>query len=152
MNAKDRFDGFMRLAEHRNLRAATRQSYEWRVTLGLWAVIAAATIYLKAYSVPLWVGIVVILVHAFFWLRPVYVAHWSDNEAAAFYVEKAQSILNPGHKNWVPAEKGDLTPWQRWLGFLGEWGCLFQLITTIGLLYFFYLVTNPAALPSFLRA
>lgn len=151
MNAKERFDGYMRLAELRNLRAINRQSYEWRVTFGLWALITAGTIYLKAYRVPLWFGAAAILVHAFFWLRAVHVAHWSDNEAAASYVEEAQSILEPGRKNRVSEIKSELTPTEKLFGFLLEWGSVFQLVTTIGLVYFFYLVTNPDALPVLLR-
>jgi hypothetical protein len=151
MNAKDRFDSYMRLAEHRNLRASNRQNYEWRVTFGLWALITAGTIYLKTYRVPLWLGVTVIFVYAFFWLRAVYVAHWNDNAAAAFYVDKAQSVLSPDHKNWAPEERGELSAIEKLFGFISEWGSIFQLIATIGFVYFFYLVTNPDALPVLLR-
>lgn len=150
MKAKERFDGYMRLAELRNSRASNRQNYEWRVTFGLWALITAATVYLKTYRMPLWFGLAVIFVHAFFWLRAVYVAHWNDNEAAASYIEEALSVLEPGYKN-LKEVKSELIPVEKLFGFLSEWGSVFQLITTIGFVYFFYLVTNPDALPALLR-
>jgi hypothetical protein len=150
MTDKERFDSFMRVAELRTLRATNRQSYEWRVTLGLWAVITAATIYLKDRPVPLWLGVSTVFIYAFFWLRAINVAHWRDNQAAAFYIETALSILSPGRKRTGAA--GEEIRWESWLfGFLFEWGCLFQLLSTIVLIYFFYLMTNPGALPEFLH-
>ena len=150
MTDKEQFDGFMRVAELRTLRASNRQSYEWRVTLGLWAVITAATIYLKDRPVPLWLGASTIVIYAFFWLRPMNVAHWRDNQAAAFYVETALSILATGHKG-SSASREEIG-WVAWLfGFLFEWGCLFQFLSTLVLIYFFYLMTNPGVLPHFLR-
>lgn len=152
MNEKEQFDGFMRLAELRTLRATNRQSYEWKVTFGLWAVITAATLYLKDRPVPLWLGLCIIFVYAFFWLRAVYVAHWRNNEAAAFYIERAIAVLSPGKEDLTVIDKKDVK-WMPWFfGFLSEWGCLFQLLTTTLLVYFFYLMTNSGALPDFLRA
>jgi hypothetical protein len=151
MTDKEQFDGFMRVAELRTLRANNRQGYEWRVTFGLWAVITAATIYLKDRPVPLWLGVSTIFIYAFFWLRPMNVAHWRDNQAAATYLETALSILAPHHER--PPAGREKIGWVSWLfGFLFEWGCLFQLLSTVVLVYFFYLITNPLVLPQFLRA
>ena len=152
MNEKEQFDGFMRLAELRTLRATNRQNYEWKVTFGLWAVITAGTLYLKDRPVSLWLGPCIIFVYAFFWLRAIYVAHLMDNEAASFYIDSAIAVLAPGHKI-QDVKVGVKLGWIPWLfGFLSEWGCLFQLLTTALLVYFFYLMTNPGALPDFLRA
>jgi len=95
MTDKDQFDGFMRLAELRTLRATNRQIYEWRVTFGLWAIITAATLYLKDKPIPFWLGIATLFIYAFFWLRPIYVAHKRDNSTAAYYIEHAISVLRP---------------------------------------------------------
>ena len=151
MNEKDNFDGLMRIAELRTHRATNRQNFEWKVTFGLWALITAASLYLKDKSVPLWLGPGVLLIYAFFWLRPIYVAHARDNRAAAFYLEHAISVLSPDHKI-VSRDKFDDVNWYEWsLGFLSEWGCNFQLLTTAALIYCFYLFTDKDALPHFLQ-
>lgn len=150
MHTKEIFDSYMRLAELRTQRATNRQAYEWRVTFGFWAALTAAAIYLKERPMPLWLGMAAVLIYAFFWLRAVYVAHWMDNGAARLYLEEALRILEKGHK---PIQSSSSRMgWTMWMfGFLTEWGCLFQLLSTILLVYFFYLVNNPDALPTILR-
>lgn len=151
MNDKDHFDGLMRLAELRTHRATNRQIYEWRVTFGLWAMIAAATLYLKEKQIPLWLGVAILFIYAFFWLRPIYVAHKRDNKTAEFYIERAILVLSPDHKIASRDVFKDVN-WLEWsLGFLIEWGCNFQLLTTAALIYSFYLFTNASALPHFLQ-
>lgn len=152
MTDKDQFDGFMRIAELRTHRATNRQTYEWRVTFGLWAIITASTLYLKDRPIPLWFGVCISVIYAFFWLRPIYVAHKRDNWTAEYYLEVAISVLNPGRAPPSPPDRKDVT-WLQWsFGFLGEWGCIFQFLGTAALIYFFYLTTFPNALPHFLRA
>lgn len=151
MTDKERFDAFMKIVELRTLRASNRQIYEWRVTFGLWALISAATIYLKDRPAPLGLGVLVIFIYAFFWLRAMYVAHFWDNETAKYYIEKATKVLNAEQETEFSNQETRIG-WIRWsFGFLTEWGIQFQLLTTVALLYFFYLITNPGVLPYILR-
>jgi uncharacterized membrane protein len=131
MNDKERFDGLMRLAELRTHRATNRQIYEWRVTFGLWALIAAAILYLKDKQIPLWLGVAILFIYAFFWLRPIYVAHRRDNQTAAFYMQTAIAVLRPNGEVASQDKLKNVTWFEWWLGFLSEWGCSFQLLTNV---------------------
>lgn len=81
----------------------------------------------------------------------MYVAHFWDNVTAKYFIEKATKVLDGEHEN-QSSEQEIGFGWIRWsFGFLTEWGIQFQLLTTVALLYFYYLITNPDALPHILR-
>jgi hypothetical protein len=47
MNDKDRCDVLLKLAEFRMTRVTSRREHEWKVTVALWALLAAGVIYLR---------------------------------------------------------------------------------------------------------
>lgn len=84
MDAAARFDAVMKLADYRMQRIRDRRENEWKVTLGLWALLAGSPIYVTKAPSPWVVGGVLLLVWLIFtvlWLLPLMKAHAVDSSA-----------------------------------------------------------------------
>lgn len=111
----------------------TRRSYEWKISLGLWAAILGSVTVFKGHSIPMIVGIligvIVISVHTFLWLKPLWEKNKGDQGRAFHYVDEAVSVLiDPSHKV-TEYEKKHYRFWE----FL-DWSVSFQITVTILLL------------------
>ncbi len=139
MTPHERFEACMKLAEFGASRHDGRREYEWKVTLGLWAVIVAAIATFHGQVLPKWLGYVTIFVFAFLWLRGVWVSNQKDKTLSLHYRQQAEQLLT----NPMPSKEAPFTgtiPWhQQAFGFLFDWSMLFQLVTTIGLVKLAYL-------------
>ena len=139
MTPHERFEACMKLAEFGASRHDGRREYEWKVTLGLWAVIVAAIATFHGQTLPKWLGYVTIFVFAFLWLRGVWVSNEKDKTLSLHYRRQAEQLLT----NSSPTSEVSFTstiPWYKQaFGFLFDWSMLFQLVTTIGLLKLAYL-------------
>jgi hypothetical protein len=134
----DEFNALMRLAEFRNSRIADRRSHEWKVTLALWALLAAGMLQLKIphHGVPrvlLVLGLLVIVTgHALFWVMNHWAASRRDIQTSFFYTDRAHDLALPAEK--LPS----LQPWPRdltwreiWQASWREPRCWAQIGTTI---------------------
>jgi hypothetical protein len=94
---KERFDAFMALADFRREIRESRRGIEWRVTLGLWAALAAASISIPA-VVPIWIVagclFVVILFHCF-WVKWHFLTHETERISMYYYKDSAEYLLCP---------------------------------------------------------
>lgn len=158
---KNQFDALMRLNEFRFERWQDRRKYEWRVSLGLWALMAAATYYKKTLIPPLPNSIVVVilviivLVHTY-WVRSNLDRNQKDINSAFYYWDRARMLL-PGEEAPTPDEDqgprskyGGLKAEQSsWCSFLYEPPCLTQVLTTfvLALILAYYLLV-PAGVSS----
>jgi hypothetical protein len=128
---KRRFDALMKLADFRRERQANRRQHEWKVTVGLWALLAAGIAYPP--KCPIWALvfalIVVVIAHAFLWVRWVWVGSTKDAKLAFFYAEHAEKMALPGSPD--PEQRFEMDLCRELFGFLGEAGCWFQIIATI---------------------
>ena len=137
MSEKERFDAFMRLADFRSMRWTVRRQMEWKLTLGLWASLAAAAYYLKVRPpeiILISILFVVVLMHATA-LIAVPVRTRQDMNTAFYYVEHAERILSSSSER--PRERPravDSLPISEWLyDFVKRelWSCAFQISITI---------------------
>ena len=70
----------MRMADFCYNQFSTRRSYEWKVTLGFWAVILSSIIISEVQPPPLWVAVLIYLLYIFGWLRSTWVANDNDKK------------------------------------------------------------------------
>jgi hypothetical protein len=110
---KYRFDALMKLAEFTSAIREKRRELEWKVSLGVWTVTAAALVYLKGCPV-VWLLILLALLiaaHTWLWVRTNYNSSERDAGIMYFYVEQAiriilpESVPDPGKKQPVFAKK-----------------------------------------------
>jgi hypothetical protein len=98
---KPQFDALMSLADFRLRRIFNRRDYEWKVTLGIWALLAAGIaapwILQPLHPWMIMLGVPAIAVgHIAFWIYD----HWDKSEKdwklAFFYAESAEALANIG--------------------------------------------------------
>ena len=97
LTPKERIDSFLKLAEFRAMRWNIRHQVEWKATLGLWALMAAAIYSVKVRPpdivlIPTLIAIVV--------LHATGIAHILartryDMDMAFYYIEYAEKLLLP---------------------------------------------------------
>ena len=74
MTHKEKFDACMEQAKFAFQMHNARRPWEWRLTLGLWALIIASVV--RGIHVPLWAWIIFAALYIFFWVGPI----WAANE------------------------------------------------------------------------
>lgn len=104
MTDDERVKGLMSLADFRLARWKERRSYQWKMSLALWAALAFAVGYLainkiaisknEILLVALGLGAVV-LGHAWFWVRTNWISAEMDIRTAFHFAEQAERILLP---------------------------------------------------------
>ena len=119
IEGKDEFDALMRLNEFRFNRWQNRRTYEWRVSLALWAWMVAATYYLQvskdkpdlpphSICVSVIVSFVVVLLHII-WVRSNWLRNMKDINCAFYYWDRARVLL-PGELGLDPQPDEDQGP------------------------------------------
>gem|GEM_PF-1046747 len=139
MTPKERFEACVKLAEFSATRWDARRAYEWKLSLGLWALLAAAIHSFRVDTIPLWLPLVVFAMYLF-WMNNVWWANYLDRMMMRTYREYATKLLNEDGEIHVDKHRPKLPRWlavhpkiNRYLGFLVDWATLFQ-ITVTGLL------------------
>jgi len=135
----DRFDALMRLAEFRNTRIADRRSHEWKVTVALWALLAAGIIELRiprstpALAIFAIVLFGVVVAHAFLWVGD----HWRQSKKdiliSFFYTDRAQDHVLLPAENILAVRGQAQQAWPRNIAcceFLCQGRCWAQILTT----------------------
>jgi len=92
---KDKFDAFMTLADYRMKRSFNRHQYEWRISFAVWALLAAATLYLHPRppdALFILVLVAIVFLHCYF-IVEVRKRNRLDTETAFYYVELAERTL-----------------------------------------------------------
>lgn len=129
------FDALMKLADFRLSRAFNRRQHEWKVTLGVWALLAAAIVH-PLPNHKYWIAILVIIIslaHIFLWIRVHWITSTTDFRIAFWFAEIAEMKLNlRGSPNPKDRPK-KMISCEKWLCFLCEPTCLAQILTTIAL-------------------
>src|SRR3972149_8652402 len=137
MEKKERFDALMKLADSRLARRNVRTSFDWKITLVLWAALASI-IYLKLPISP-WVSVPVLIPlivgHALLWSGQIWARNEEDMKTAFYYASHAEHLLLPKHE--APKQKQsqdsnlfDGSNFSR-LWLLRNWGFWFQILGTI---------------------
>jgi ABC-type multidrug transport system fused ATPase/permease subunit len=130
MASDERFERCMKLADFWAARYYARLQYEWKVTLGLWALLAASASFLIDKTIPYLLAwaLAVIVGHAF-WLRGIWTANQRNLITAYHWADQAAAVLDNPHWQIDHAPR-TLTSWERSIGFLGNWSMAFQLGAT----------------------
>jgi hypothetical protein len=106
---------------------ADRAGREWKVTLGLWALMVAAVARHVHLHWALWTAIVAI--YGVFWLRPISATNKDDKLLRDHYSRAADSIVRDPHFV-IQSRPARLKGIKRHLFWLTDWSILFQFITT----------------------
>jgi len=125
----------MQLANFWFTRYAARHQYEWKVTLGVWALLAAAAPFLldKKIAHLEYFALGVVLGHAL-WLRGIWAANERNLRDAFHWANQAADLLIiPSHK--LTRAERNVELWEKLVGFVFNWSMLFQLTTTVGLTF-----------------
>lgn len=131
----DAFERWARLAELAASRFDSRRSYEWKITLGFWAVLLTSLNESWASPQMPWGWWVVLLTgFTYFWLGGVWVANRSDKSRYESYYERAE--LEAGIKIDERLPKYQL-PGLAWLP-PGLWAPIFQFMATFAIAVIVY--------------
>jgi hypothetical protein len=95
MDDKERFDAFMVLAEFRRTIREARRSIEWRVTLGVWAALAATSISGPSTVPAYMVGefLIVVFVFHVIWVGWHFRIHEKERIEMYYYKDRAERLL-----------------------------------------------------------
>jgi len=123
----------MKLAELKSDIREKRREIEWKVSIGIWAITAAATTYLRGYSVVWSLIFLALLVaaHAWLWVRTNYNSSQRDSEVIYFFMDHAarivlpESVPDPGDKQ--PVFSNERKKWE----FLKHEPIWFEVAATI---------------------
>jgi len=137
MNPKEKFDACMKQADFLTQKVYNRQGYQWKVTLGLWAFIAAFANFAwgKRITVSWWPFAVVWLGYGFLWLRGIWAHNHDDQIRGWHFRDQAVNILTTDTVVTSPEPgRTTYTDLRFWFGFLTNWAHLFEFLTTAVLL------------------
>jgi len=136
----EKVEACMKQADYFAARFDGRREVEWKITLGFWVAILASIEILKGKLQDWWiplVGAILIFGFSVFWLRGIWVAHENDKRQSFHFRSEAEKVLlDPNHS--IQPTPGCVRGWRRWFGFLLDWSMLFQLVTTLILLFLAY--------------
>ena len=128
MNTANKIEVCLELAKLAYAKHNDRRAYEWKVTLGLWAVILASIA--KDISLPIYLWAVIVLIYGFFWLSPVWTANKNDKLWHDHYTKAAADLLR-NEDTSMTEPPGIIKGADRYFGFLSDWAMIFQLMATI---------------------
>lgn len=141
---KDKFDAYMKLAELRLGRHKTRADVEWKISLALWALMAAAPFAFE--KAPLTITpttlaviggalVTIVVGHMLLWTGQIWIRNRDDQDTAFYYIETAETLLRPDYqpKHEVkPAPNHTLTRKNlKALISFENWGVWFQTLATL---------------------
>jgi hypothetical protein len=136
IEGQDRFDRLMKLAEFRLRRWDSRNAFGWKITLGLWAVLAATCHYIPIKPNMYYVAamlIVVVISHAIFWVAQIFVRSDEDMDTAFWYTQQAELVLGLRITE-RPKPEQNTSVSRAFVGRLrsrGVWAPAFQIVATI---------------------
>ncbi len=97
----EKFNALMKLADFRYQRWRERRSTDWKLSLALWTLLVGAASYLIAnkisfeWYVALPVLVILVVLHALFWVRTNWISNEMDILTAFHFAEHAEKIVQP---------------------------------------------------------
>ncbi|MGH6735095.1 MAG: hypothetical protein ACRECX_03315 [Methyloceanibacter sp.] len=137
MEPKEKFDALMQIANFAVARCDGRRQYEWKLTFGVWALLSATLIYVKADAFPLVFGFAVLVLYGA-WLQAILKRNQNDTVIAWHSLRKANSDLKLGLDLKQPSFIKPLEGWRNYFGFFVNWSMGLQFWFTAGLIALFY--------------
>lgn len=138
VSAEQKFNACLQLAHFHASRFDARRGFEWKMTLGYWTAILLAIN--KVWGSDVSIPSIAIVASGFsylaVWLRGIFKNHSIDRDHMLHYLRAAQEIcLDSQYQVQRPPDVIRPNSWKWWLGFLCNYGGIFQTITTVLLLY-----------------
>jgi hypothetical protein len=144
MTPEERFDASIKLAEFSAGRWDARRSYEWKLSLGLWALLAAAIHSFRVDHIPAWLPLASIGLYVF-WMNNIWWSNYLDRMMMRAYREHCTDLLNQAGPVYLQLYKPKLARWlaehprtNRFLGVFADWSSLFQIVVTSVLIFLAY--------------
>lgn len=139
MTKSEKVESCMKQAQFAYNMHNNRRQYEWKITIGLWAIILT-TIIKEIHLCP-FIWILIVLGYAFLWLKPVWVANENNKNWYDHFMWQAVNLLiDDNFQIEEPPPK--ITGWHLYYKFLNPkrsgWAMFFQFIVTIFLIYITY--------------
>lgn len=135
MEGKERFDASIEQAKFWYGLFDGRRNFEWKITVGFWAAILGVTSEFAGGKITEhWLNALIIIFLHTLWLRGVWVAHENDKMRFRHFIVEAENAYRKPNIAISPSPnriKQGEARW--WIGFLGDWSMVFQLLVTIGL-------------------
>src|SRR5882672_1339450 len=91
MTQAEVFDACMRQAEFAYAMHNDRRKFEWKVTLGLWALIVASLV--KGVALPLWLWLTVVGFYGFLWISQIWTANQNNKDWYDHFMVHAVKVL-----------------------------------------------------------
>jgi len=94
---KDEIELCMKQAEYFARRWDGRRNFEWRMSLAIWAILAAGIRFLpELHNFRWWLPLVPVVLHSL-WVYGIWKANWIDKEQGRYFQDHAQKFLmHPG--------------------------------------------------------
>ncbi len=141
---KERFDACFKLAQFSAGRWDARRAYEWRLSLGLWALLAVAIHSFRVDYIP---AVLPWLIGAgyVFWINNIWWSNFLDRMLMRTYREYCTTLLNEDGVIYTDKHKPKIAKWfsdhpkfNRYFGVFADWSSLFQMVVTFVLTYLAY--------------
>lgn len=149
---KDRFKASLKLAEFSAGRWDARRATEWRFSLGLWALLAAAIHSFRVTSIPSFLPWLATALYIF-WINNIWWSNYLDRMIMRAYREHCTALLNKDGVIYEDKHKPKIHAWlamrpklNRYVGMLADWSSLFQIVVTSLLIYLAYLFCQTSEL------
>ena len=135
MTQKERFDACMKQADFFSQKVYNRQSYQWKVTIGLWTVLLASTGFLfdrHVHHIPNLINWTIVAGYAFLWVRYVAISNRHDQVAANHFRDEAEALLRDETHSMKPrhTEHPVIRHARWWFQFAIVGAHLFEVLTT----------------------
>jgi hypothetical protein len=130
MEVKDQIDACLRLSQLSYSRFDGRRQYEWKIALGLWAILFAAVRFHQEVRLPTWTWPLVLVGYAFLWQRGLHVANRKDKDVSLHFQKQAEQLVCTPDSHVVEPYELKISWYVSIFGFLGDWASQCQLATT----------------------
>jgi hypothetical protein len=125
----------------------SRRNFEWKISIGVWAILLATIRFLpEIHNFRWWMPIVPVVLHSI-WLNGVWKANHYDRMRARYFSNQAEKLIvdspHPFHWDPLPGDRPAPTWFGRLKLFLADWSMQFQLLTTILLAAALYWFSRP---------
>ena len=128
MTPKEQFDACAKLAELAGGRHDARRSYEWKVSLGLWAALLASAAVIKT-SLPWWSPFALTAFYVVTWLIPLWMANDNDKIRFDHFYSEAARVLTVG-VHGIGSDPRPRTGSALDRGYFKDWSMLFHTLVT----------------------
>ncbi len=132
MTRNELFEAYLKIGNFWAKRHDERRQYEWKLTIGLWAIIVAGLVQpdklrvlpetaIRLTLLGIWI------LYCFGWLLPLWERNNSDKRQALDAIEECNKLLDDASYQPRPPKRPKKPPVRK---FIGDWAMRFQALAT----------------------